>query len=213
MRFIIIALLLASPTTQAQNPIFKDLCKEYEVRTTSILETEDNQELVQQLVYLTLDLRKKYKSVETDFKTTFKAEHYGLNDQDAELEFIQQMTLSIITYTNNILTINRRLAGVCPEETATLKLIKQDIDKLLAENSNLSLYEQKQLADNNYLNIMKAHQQQINKDYHQGNFDPELVNNLGNYLIHKSDAYCRAYMYTFTVNSFVQTNDEIIKAF
>lgn len=213
MRFTFIILLLASFSIHAQNPIFKDLCKEYEMRTTSILDTENNHELVQQLAYLTLDLRKKYKSVETDFKTTFKAENYGLNDQDAELEFIQQMTLSIITYTNNILTINRRLSGVCPEETATLKLIKQDIDKLLAENSNLSLYEQKQLADNNYLNIMKAHQQQVNKDYDQGNFDPKLVNNLGNYLIHKSDTYCRAYLYASTIHSFVQTNDEIIKAF
>jgi hypothetical protein len=200
MKLLFLILILFPLGLTAQNRLFIDYCKDYDLETEKVINKE-GQELTIEFAKITLKLREKYKDLELKMKSSFKEKNPSLSEFQLEQEYIKQMTLSVIAYSKNILTFNRKLSGNCPKETKTLMLIREDIDKLLKSNSNLTLLEQKKLADANYLTSMKKHTEQVNSDYSEGYFDPELINNLGNYLIHKSDLYCRAYMFEFTSNN------------
>ncbi len=200
MKILFLILILFPLGLTAQNKLFKDYCKDYDLETEKVINKE-GQELTIEFAKITLKLREKYKDLELKMKSSFKEQNPSLTEIQLEQEYIKQMTLSVISYSKNILIFNRKLSGNCPKETKTLMLIRKDIDELLKSNSNLTLLEQKKLADANYLTSMKKHTEQVNADYSKGYFDPELINNLGNYLIHKSDLYCRAYMFEFTTNN------------
>ncbi len=196
IKTLFLFLSLCPLVINAQNKLFMDYCKDYDMETEKVINTE-GKDLANEFAKVTLKLRDKHKDLELKVKLNIKEHNPTITETHLEQEYVKQMTLSVIAYSKNILIFNRKLSGDCPKETKTLMLIRRDIDELLKSNSGLTLLEQKKLADSYYLTSMKRHAEQVNKEYSNGFFDPELVNNLGNYLIHKSDLYCRAYMFEF----------------
>ncbi len=196
IKTLFLFLSLCPLVINAQNKLFMDYCKDYDMETEKVINSE-GKDLANEFAKVTLKLRDKHKDLEFKVKLNIKEQNPTITEAHLEQEYVKQMTLSVIAYSKNILIFNRKLSGDCPKETKTLMLIRRDIDELLKSNSGLTLLEQKKLADSYYLTSMKRHAEQVNKEYSNGFFDPELVNNLGNYLIHKSDLYCRAYMFEF----------------
>ena len=202
MNRILLVLLFLPFNLFGQNDLFDNYLNDYNRELTNLLDMiDDNNELVTQATQMTLNLRMKHSEKEKELKAKIKEQNPDYTISQVEMEFTKQLTLNTIIYCPSYIRLNRRLLDKCPTETETLKIIKEEIDNILAFNSSKSYLEQKKLADSNFLTIIKKHQKQVSKDYKGGNFDPNLINNLGTYLLHKSDSYCRAYLYEYATNN------------
>ncbi|MCW3805478.1 hypothetical protein [Plebeiibacterium marinum] len=203
MRKFLLLFLLIPLCISAQEVSLESFIVDYNKESLKILKsTENDQELVLELSKLTLELREKHADIVTEYKSKIKKANPDLNELQVENEFTKALTIEIIRYCPSFVTLNRRLMDKCPKENESLNLICQDIEDVILSYTTEPLIVQKELADGQLLPSIRKHKKQIEKDYPKGMLDPDLIQNLGTYLIHKSNAYCRAYLAEQTLKNF-----------
>lgn len=203
MNRLLLIFFLVPLSLFGQSDPLENYLNDYNQELANLLDKiEDNNELVTKATKMTLNLRLKHAENEKSIKAEIQQKNPDYTILQVEAAFTKQLTFKTIINCPSYIRLNRRLLDKCPAENKTLDLIREDIDRLLSANSSKNLLEQKKLADSNFLTIIRKHKSQVSKDYKKGNFDPNLINSLGTYLLHKSDQYCRAYLYEFTENNF-----------
>ncbi|MFT6111566.1 MAG: hypothetical protein ACJAXV_000339 [Bacteroidia bacterium] len=185
----------------SETDILKDYCEQAERLDWM---NKSVNEISSELSQIALKIQQEHLTTIDQIKREIKVDKPELTDKELDVEFVTRLIESLADTCDTYVSLTRRIIKPCPIENKTLDLITNKIDSIMEQNQYLSYSEQLSLANNGIFSIIMDNESQVNKDYKDGFTDPELVDNVGIYLLHKSDRYYKAYLVSESIKKVKQ---------
>jgi hypothetical protein len=203
MRILTLILLLFPIILFGQNINETDIVKDYCEQAESLdWESKSVEEIASELSQIAVRIRQDHSETINQIKEKFKADKPELTDKELDKEFTIRLIESLADECDTYVQLTRNLINPSPKENKTLHLIAEKIDSIMEQNKNLSYPEQLSKADNQIFNIIMDNESQVNKDYKDGFADPKLADDVGIYLLYKSNRYYKAYLVSGSIKMF-----------
>ena len=198
------AILLFLPTllfgqSINETDIIKDYCKRAE---NLEWKNKSVEEIANELSQIAVEIRHDHLETINQLKEKIKSDKPTLTDKDLDREFVKMLIESLVDECDTYIKLTRNLIKPCPVGNKTLDLIAKKIDSIMGKNQNLSYPEQLSEADNQIFNIIMDNENQVNKDYKDGFTDPKLADDVGTYLLYKSNKYYKAFLVSGSIQMF-----------
>ena len=173
------------------NYIIKAYCNSIK---KSDFQNKSKLEITQEIMQLGIEVRENNTDTINAITANIRKEDSELSHTDLQKLFVKQYLTTLVSECPGYLTVSRLLLDSCPESNPTLQYVTIQVNIFLAANSNLSYDEQFTKASEQTFHSLKELGDQVEKDYVDGMANIELLNDLRLFLLHKSDAYYKAFL-------------------
>ncbi len=139
-------------------------------------------------------IRKEYHDTIAKIDSLIKATNDTLSRAEINYIFSKQYLVTMINNCDCYLKVNRLLIDSCPADNKSLQYITLKINSYFILHPNLPAQEVLSKSLDITGEVLTEIKDQIEVDYNEGLSNPNLVTDIRLYLLHKSDAYFKAWL-------------------
>jgi hypothetical protein len=139
-------------------------------------------------------IRKEYADTIARIDSIIKATNDTLSPFEVDHLFSNQYLITMINNCRYYLNVNRLLLDSCPADNKSLQYIAIKINSYFMINPNLSAQQIQSKSLEIIGEALTEIKEQVALDYTDGLNNPMLITDIRLYLLHKSDAYMRAWL-------------------